>query len=420
MNISIKKYSLIISLLAFFLPSFGSVGTADSLAIGQIFTLGKPTVKDAERKVMRYKYLFETMSTPKDVDVNSIEQRNGYLWEGEAPNSMHDWLNEFPTKTFYVDSVFSAQGINYALCYWIDERGMAYNEDAVDNKHYKNLYVLKNPAKAILVGEVVPSAKTYIEPMLIEEPARALTLFIKRTPVNNLAIGVLAFALLVFILNRFSTNRNLNNEIEQGLTRNISIDKLWKVQKENYWLAILHEKYPKHALKLRDWSYDFAQLQELNPTIFKKYGLTNLETISSINSAIQKVQEIQGKEEPWISDIRKTNPDLADSWAKWDADINKVLEIGKEGVKKFANPKEKFLDTVRKTDPQLASSLDNWEGSFMQLMESSRKIYIKHGKKTNEVDKLMAKYGGFESSLLEERDNANAEMIRLITSHIKA
>lgn len=382
MNISIKKYSLILSLVAFLLPSFSSATTLDSLAVGQIFTLGKPTVKDAQIKVIRYKYLLETRSTPKDVDVNSIEKRDGYLWEGEAPNSMHDWLNEFPTKTFYVDSVFSAQGIQYALCYWIDERGMAYNEDAVDNKHYKNLYVLKNPAKAILAGEVVPSTKTYVEPMLIEEPTRALTLIIKRTSVNSFAIGVLAFALLIFLFNRYSVNRNLDYEIKEGLTTNITVDKLWQVQEDKYWLKILNEKHPKHALKLKNWEQDVEHLQDLNPALCKQYGLSDKETISLLDAAIKKVKEIR---------LKMTRGD-----------------------------KEKFLDTVRKTDPQLASSFDNWEGSFMQLMESTRKIYVKHGKDTKEVDKLMAKYGGFESSFLEERDKANEEMISLINSHIKA
>lgn len=49
------------------------------------------------------------------------------------------------------------------------------------------------------------------------------------------------------------------------------------------------------------------------------------------------------KEEEWISKIRKTNPQLADLWAKWDADMNRVLAIGKQGVEKFAKdlPKEK-------------------------------------------------------------------------------
>lgn len=366
MNINIKKYSLILSLLAFFLPSFSSAGTADSLAIGQIFTLGKPTVKDAERKVMRYKYLFETRSTPKDVDVNSIEQRDGYLWEGEAPNSMHDWLNEFPTKTFYVDSVFSAQGINYALCYWIDERGMAYNEDAVDNKHYKNLYVLKNPVKAILAGEVVPSTKTYVEPMLIEEPTRALTLIIKRTSVNSFAIGVLAFALLIFLFNRYSVNRNLDYEIKEGLTTNITIDKLWHVQEDKYWLKILHEKHPKHALKLKNWEQDVEQLQGLNSVLCKHYGLNDKETILLLDGAIKKVKEVRLK------------------------------------MKSSSN------------------GLSEWENDVVALLDNTRKIHIKHGMATEEVNKLMGHWGKFEADLLLERDNANEEMIRLITSHIKA
>jgi hypothetical protein len=366
MNMSIKKYSLILSLVVYLLPSFSSATTLDSLAVGQIFTLGKPTVNDTDRKVMRYKYLFETRSLPSNLDINDIENRNGYLWEGQAPNSMHDWLNEYPTKTFYVDSVFSAQGIQYALCYWVDERGMAYNEDAVDNKHYKNLYVLKNPSKAILVGEVVPSTKSYVEPMLIEEPVRALTLFIKRTPINSFAIGVLAFALLIFLFNRYSVNRNLDYEIKEGLTTNITVDKLWQVQENKYWLKILFEKHPKHALKLRNWENDVEQLQALNPAHCKQYGLSDKETISLLDGAIKKVKEVRLK-----------------------------MSSSSKG-------------------------LGEWENDVVALLDNSRKIYMKHGMATQEVNKLMGEFGKFEADLLIERDKANEEMIRLISSHIKA
>jgi hypothetical protein len=57
--------------------------------------------------------------------------------------------------------------------------------------------------------------------------------------------------------------------------------------------------------------------------------------------------------------------------------------------------KEKFLDTVRKTNPQLAGAFDDWEDDFLKLMNSTRKVYIKNGRDTAEIDKLISKYRGY-------------------------
>ena len=55
----------------------------------------------------------------------------------------------------------------------------------------------------------------------------------------------------------------------------------------------------------------------------------------------------------------------------------------------------KFLNVIRTTDPELAKAFDDWEVDFLKLMDNTRKIYIKHGMDTTELDKLVSKYRGY-------------------------
>ena len=72
--------------------------------------------------------------------------------------------------------------------------------------------------------------------------------------------------------------------------------------------------------------------------------------------------------------------------------LDKILSFFGGGSS--SSTKEKFLDTVRKSDPQLAKAFDGWEDSFLKLLSSTRKIYIKNGRDTKEIDNLIRKYKG--------------------------
>jgi hypothetical protein len=72
--------------------------------------------------------------------------------------------------------------------------------------------------------------------------------------------------------------------------------------------------------------------------------------------------------------------------------LNKILNFFGGGSSSAS--KEKFLDTVRKSDPQLARAFDGWEDDFLKLMASTRKVYVKNGMDTKELDKLVSKYKG--------------------------
>ena len=72
--------------------------------------------------------------------------------------------------------------------------------------------------------------------------------------------------------------------------------------------------------------------------------------------------------------------------------LDKILNFFGGGSS--TSTKEKFLDTVRKSDPQLARAFDGWESDFLKLMNSTRKVYVKHGMDTKELDKLVSKYKG--------------------------
>jgi len=39
------------------------------------------------------------------------------------------------------------------------------------------------------------------------------------------------------------------------------------------------------------------------------------------------------KEDKFIANIRKRDPELADYWAKWDKDMEAVLRAGRQGLK---------------------------------------------------------------------------------------
>jgi hypothetical protein len=73
----------------------------------------------------------------------------------------------------------------------------------------------------------------------------------------------------------------------------------------------------------------------------KKRMLVELGLFDKLASSFFKAKG-NNSEAEWISKIRNTNPELANLWAKWDTDMNKALEIGRQGVEKFAKdlPKE--------------------------------------------------------------------------------
>jgi hypothetical protein len=73
--------------------------------------------------------------------------------------------------------------------------------------------------------------------------------------------------------------------------------------------------------------------------------------------------------------------------------LNKILNFF--GGNASPDKKEKFLDTVRKSEPQLAKAFDSWEDDFLKLMNSTRKVYIKNGRDTSEIDRLISKYRGY-------------------------
>jgi hypothetical protein len=72
--------------------------------------------------------------------------------------------------------------------------------------------------------------------------------------------------------------------------------------------------------------------------------------------------------------------------------LDKILNFFGGGS--TTSTKEKFLDTVRKSDPQLARAFDGWENDFLKLLDNTRKIYVKNGRDTKEIDNLIRKYRG--------------------------
>ncbi len=56
--------------------------------------------------------------------------------------------------------------------------------------------------------------------------------------------------------------------------------------------------------------------------------------------------------------------------------------------------KEKFLGTIKDTDPQLARAFAKWDSDLLTLLQNSRKIYVKNGADTKEVDRLINKLKG--------------------------
>lgn len=53
--------------------------------------------------------------------------------------------------------------------------------------------------------------------------------------------------------------------------------------------------------------------------------------------------------------------------------------------------KEEFLGTFQSKDPQLHRALQNWQTDLLGLMQASRNVYVKNGKDTTRIDKLISK-----------------------------
>ena len=51
--------------------------------------------------------------------------------------------------------------------------------------------------------------------------------------------------------------------------------------------------------------------------------------------------------------------------------------------------KDKFLGTIKQDNPQLARAFSAWETDLLALLQNSKKIYIKNGADTKEIDKLI-------------------------------
>ena len=74
--------------------------------------------------------------------------------------------------------------------------------------------------------------------------------------------------------------------------------------------------------------------------------------------------------------------------------FNFLKSFFRSGENTSTKPK-KFLDEIRTTDPELANAFNDWQDDFFKLMENTRKIYVKHGMDTTELDKLVSKYRGY-------------------------
>ncbi len=69
--------------------------------------------------------------------------------------------------------------------------------------------------------------------------------------------------------------------------------------------------------------------------------------------------------------------------------LNKIFDFF--GGNASAEEKEEFLGTFQSKDPQLHRALQNWQSDLLGLMQASRKVYVKNGKDTTRIDKLISK-----------------------------
>jgi hypothetical protein len=51
--------------------------------------------------------------------------------------------------------------------------------------------------------------------------------------------------------------------------------------------------------------------------------------------------------------------------------------------------KEKFLGTIKQDNPQLARAFSTWETDLLDLLQHSKKVYLKNGADTKDIDKLI-------------------------------
>lgn len=136
----------------------------------------------------------------------------------------------FPSNKFMIDTLIVDKGIIYLVVYWIDDRGFLYSpkENFYIPKIYGNrpeqnyTFIIKDPENAIKEGEIILTDEFYIEPISIQRPTRAVTLFIQRSSRYMLIIILFIYCLILFIYNKISITRKLNYEIATGSTFNIN------------------------------------------------------------------------------------------------------------------------------------------------------------------------------------------------------
>jgi hypothetical protein len=67
--------------------------------------------------------------------------------------------------------------------------------------------------------------------------------------------------------------------------------------------------------------------------------------------------------------------------------LDKILNFF--GGSSDTSSKQKFLGTIQKSDPSVAKAFDNWENDFSNLLQATRKVYVKNGRSTKEIDDLI-------------------------------
>jgi hypothetical protein len=67
--------------------------------------------------------------------------------------------------------------------------------------------------------------------------------------------------------------------------------------------------------------------------------------------------------------------------------LDKILNFF--GGSSDTSSKQKFLGTLKSNDAQVARAFENWEDSFADLLQATRKVYVKNGRSTKEIDDLI-------------------------------
>ncbi|MBM3433084.1 MAG: hypothetical protein FJX92_08845 [Bacteroidetes bacterium] len=353
---SLRGCFLIAFLISWLHPSLAQSVDSIYLKKGRLLLLGEPYSGSKKRSIVRpwhkssddsLKYTF----IYKISDINSIQSVNinSFIRKSADSNSFEDWLDRYPSKKFYIDSVIYIKEEQFIVCYWVDNRGMLYSSNGpMHNDHQTNIYIVSNLKDAIKKGEIILTNEEFIGRDSFRNPFELANLYVNSISEWGYCLFILLYALLAYFFQTSSVPKRLKQEIANGFcTPMRKIDYLIKA-KNRFWEKEIIQKSPQTGLIDFFWGVQGQRHLLLSGDVIAlhKYRMATVQEANNIFRLIDEINRLHTskKSTSKVGTAENFNTEVEEAWDNLDKTIDRNI------ANQYRILKSKGLDTSHLDD----------------------------------------------------------------------